>query len=136
LPANWDGITLENFNLAPIDTAWRGLCRLLFGRDVGGMMKFEPYLKEAMLPYTIAKSSVSGKDVYLGHHLYPKSARFVSPNEIPSLAQPAFSINDIKDIDSLFRAAGESVAFCGNKIFEKNVKTELVDNAINCIDVY
>jgi len=127
---------LGKFNIAPIDTAWRGLCRLLFGAEVGGLMKFEPYLKEAMLPYTIAKSSVSGKGVYLGHHLYPKSARFISPDEIPSLAQPSFSINDIKDIDSLFRAAGESIAYCGNKVFEKNANTCLVDNAINCIDVY
>jgi len=127
---------MEKFNIAPIDTAWRGLCKLLFGRDVGGLMKFEPYLKEAMLPYTIAKSSVSGKDVYLGHHLYPPGARFVSPGEISSLPASKFSVNDIKDIDSLFRAAGENIAYCGNKVFEKNVNTELVDNAINCIDVY
>ncbi|MFA5930376.1 MAG: hypothetical protein WC861_05835 [Candidatus Micrarchaeia archaeon] len=127
---------MEDFNIAPIDAAWRGLCKLLFGRDVGGLMKFEPYLKEAMLPYTIAKSSVSGKDIYLGHHLYPAGARFVSPDEISSLPAAKFSINDMKDIDSLFRAAGENVAYCGNKVFEKNVNTELVDNAINCIDVY
>ncbi|MFA6327898.1 MAG: hypothetical protein WCY41_00445 [Candidatus Micrarchaeia archaeon] len=127
---------MENFNIAPIDAAWRGLCKLLFGRDVGGLQKFEPYLKEAMLPYTIAKSGVSGKDVYLGHHLYPSGARFVSSDEVPSLPPAAFSINDIKDIDSLFRAAGENVAYCGNKVFEKNMNTRLVDNAINCIDVY
>jgi len=136
LPAYCAGDTLEKFNLAPIDTAWRNLCKLLFGRDVGGLMRFEPYLKEAMLPYTIAKSSVSGNDVYLGHDLYPARACFVSPNELPSPAQSDFNINDIKDIDSLFRAAGENVAYCGNKVFEKNVNTCLVDNAINCIDVY
>lgn len=127
---------VADFNIAPIDTAWRSLCRILFGRDVGGMEKFAPYLKEAMLPYTIVKSSVSGKDVYLGHHLYPAGARFISPGEEGKLQTPKFSINDLKDIDSLFRAAGESVAFCGNKVFEKNANTLLVDNAINCIDVY
>lgn len=126
----------EEFNIAPIDSAWRGLCQLLFGKDVGGIRKFEPYLKEAMLPYMIVKSSVSGKDVYFGHDLYPKGARFCSPHEVSSLKTRPFSENDIKDIDSLFRAAGENVAYCGNKVFEKNVNTELVDNAINCIDVY
>jgi hypothetical protein len=127
---------LAVFNIAPIDLAWRGLCGLLFGREVGGMRKFEPYLKEAMLPYTIVKSSVSGKDVYFGHHLYPAGARFVSPGEIPQIKQAKISLNDIKDIDSLFRAAEESISYCGNKVFEKNINTELVDNAINCIDVY
>jgi hypothetical protein len=127
---------VEKFNLAPIDAAWRNLCVILFGREVGNLMKFEPYLKEAMLPYTMAKSSVSGKDVYLGHHLYPKNGKFISPGEEALLKPVAFNINDIKDIDSLFRAAGESVAYCGNKVFEKNMNTELVDNAINCIDVY
>ncbi|MCX6770552.1 MAG: hypothetical protein NTX79_00700 [Candidatus Micrarchaeota archaeon] len=127
---------MEKFNLAPIDSAWRGLCKILFGRDVGGLMKFEPYLKEAMMPYLIAKSSVSGKNVFLSNTLYPARARFISPDEIPSLQKSGFNVNDIKDMDSLFRAAGENVAYCGNKVFGKNANVDYVDNAINCIDVY
>ncbi|MCX6769138.1 MAG: hypothetical protein NT051_00455, partial [Candidatus Micrarchaeota archaeon] len=63
---------MPEFNIAPIDTAWRDLCKLLFGRDVGGLMDFEPYLKEAMIPYMLAKSSVSGEDVFLSNTLYQK----------------------------------------------------------------
>ena len=127
---------MATFNIAPIDTAWRNLCKILFGRDVGGLMKFEPYLKEAMMPYIIVKSSVSGNDVFLSNKLYPKNARVVSPGEIPSLKNAVFNPNDIKDIDSLFRAAEENVAYCGNKVFGKNVNVDFVDNALDCIDVF
>ena len=100
------------------------------------MKGFEPYLKEAMLPYMIVKSSVSGKDVYLSNHMYPKGALFVAPDEVGKLRSSPIGINDIKDIDSLFRAASENMVYCGNKVFGKNMNVELVDNALNCIDVY
>ncbi len=127
---------MATFNIAPIDTAWRNLCKILFGRDVGGLMKFEPYLKEAMMPYMIVESSVSGNDVFLSNKLYPKNARVVSPGEIPSLKNAVFNPNDIKDIDSLFRAAEENVAYCGNKVFGKNANVDFVDNALDCIAGY
>ncbi|MCX6769137.1 MAG: hypothetical protein NT051_00450, partial [Candidatus Micrarchaeota archaeon] len=55
---------------------------------------------------------------------------------IPQLPKAKISANDIKDIDSLFRAAEECTAYCGNKVFGKNINIKLADNAINCIDVY
>lgn len=126
------------FNIAPVDSAWKTLCKILFGREVGNLSEFEPYLKEAMLPHMIVKSSVSGKGVFLSNHLYRKGARFITPDEIAAAkAKTApVSVNDIKDIDSLFRAASESMAYCGNKVFGKNINVDCVDNAIDCIDVY
>ena len=126
----------EKFDIAPVDTAFRKLCSILFGREVGGLMQFEPYLKEAMMPYTIAASAISGDQVYMSNNLYPKQGRFVGPDELPSVKQREFSINDIKDIDSLFRAGAENLVYCGNKVFGRNANTRLVDNAINCINVY
>jgi len=126
----------SDFNIAPIDSAFRSLCKILFGRDVGGLQEFEPYLKEAMMPYTLAKSEISGVPVYMSNHLYPKGGRFVQPDEITKVKQKKFSINDIKDIDSLFRAGEENTVYCGNKVFGRNHNTKLVDNAINCVDVY
>ena len=124
------------FDIAPVDAAFRKLCSILFGRDVGGLLEFEPYLKEGMLPYIIAKSCVSGKEVFISNPYYPQGARFVGPDELPALKSRPAGINDIKDIDSLFRAAAESFAYCGNKTFGKNHNTVFVDNAIDCIDVY
>lgn len=123
-------------NLAPVDAAFKTLCRILFGRPVGGLLEFEPYLKEAMMPFMIVKSGSRGTDVFLSNPYYPKGAAFVSPDELAGIRQKPLSINDIKDIDSLFRAASENVAYCGNKVFGKNANVQLVDNAINCIDVY
>ena len=126
--------------MAPVDAAFRKLCSILFGREVGGLLEFEPYLKEAMLPYTIAKSG-AGQDVFISSPYYPKGARFVGPDEAAAASASAasgkpLSINDIKDIDSLFRAASENIAYCGNKTFGRSHNSGTVDNAIDCIDVY
>jgi hypothetical protein len=130
----------QNFNFAAVDAAWRTTCKILFGQEVGGLREFEPYLKEAMLPFVIAKSSVSGKDVFMSSPLYPKGARFIASDELDALkakaANKPISINDIKDIDSLFRAASENMVYCGSKAFGRNANVSLVDNAIDCIDVY
>ncbi|VVC01859.1 Uncharacterised protein [uncultured archaeon] len=126
----------EKFNFAAVDAAFQTYCRIMFGRPVGGLLEFEPYLREAMLPYAIMKSCVSGKDVYMSGPHYPKGGRFAGPGELAQVKQPPVSINDIKDADSLFRAAGEQFVYCGNKVFGRNINTALVDNSINCIDVY
>src|SRR3989344_3095113 len=124
------------YDFARVDSAFRMLCKLLFGREVGGLKDFEPYLAEAMMTYIIVKGEASGKDICLSSPYYPKGGKFTSANEAGGLKAKQFSINDIKDIDSLFRAASESMVYCGNKVFGKNNNIELVDNAINCIDVY
>lgn len=124
------------FNFGAVDEAFRKLCSILFGSEVGGLKEFGPYLKEAMLPYAIAKSSASGREVYLSNPYYPKGGRFASSDELGAVKQPPVSINDIKDADSLFRAANEQFVYCGNKVFGRNVNTSLVDNSVNCIDVY
>ena len=127
---------MPDFNIAPVDTAFRALCKILFGREVGSLTDFSPYLKEAMMPYTIEPSCVSGGQVYMSNNLYPKAGKFVGPSELTAVKQKKFSINDIKDIDSLFRAGEENRVYCGNKVFGRNANTKLVDNAINCVDVY
>ena len=70
----------QKFDMAPVDAAFRKLCSILFGREVGGLLEFEPYLKEAMLPYTIAKSG-AGQEVFISSPYYPKGERFVGPDE-------------------------------------------------------
>ncbi|MFA5105991.1 MAG: hypothetical protein WC506_03460 [Candidatus Micrarchaeia archaeon] len=119
-----------------VDTAFRQLCAILFGREVGELAGFGEYLREAMMPYTLAKSENTGSDVFLSNPYYPKKARFASQQELEKAKPAKASVNDIKDIDSLFRAASESMVYCGDKVFGRNANTALVDNAIDCIDVY
>ncbi|HQT45282.1 MAG TPA: hypothetical protein PLO51_04840, partial [Candidatus Micrarchaeota archaeon] len=66
----------ENVNLA-----FKQLCAILFGEEVGALADFGDYLKEAMMPYTIAKSSFSGKPVFLSNPYYPANARFSTQDE-------------------------------------------------------
>ena len=111
-------------------------CKLLFGQEIGELAEFAPYLSETNWPYVMGKSCVSGKPVLLSGPYYNESSRFASQGEIPSLKLAPVSINDIKDIDSLFAAASENAVYCGNKMFGKNLSVEIADNIVDGIDVH
>ena len=118
-----------------LDGDFRSTCHILFGQEIGSLEEFGPYLSEMMFPYTAAKSSISGKEVMLSGPHYPKGAMFVSQDEITKLEFSPLSINDIKDIDSLFEAASERAFYCGNKIFGTNLGVSQGDNCADCIEV-
>jgi hypothetical protein len=126
----------SGFDISRIDLAFRRLCTILFGQEVGSLLEFDPYLKEAMLPYQIAKSSFSSEEVFISSPYYKKGARFASPKDLACINAGKISINDIKDVDSLFSAACETLVYCGNKMFGKSHNIAVFDNAIDCIDVY
>ena len=119
-----------------INMEFKKTCRLLFGQEIGELEEFAPYLSETNWPYVMGKSCVSGKPVLLSGPYYNGNSRFASQDEIPSLKFTPVSINDIKDIDSLFAAASENAVYCGNKVFGKNLGVELADNIVDGIDVH
>ena len=119
-----------------INMDFKSTCRLLFGQEIGELEEFAPYLSETNWPYVLGKSCVSGKQVLLSGPHYKKDARFASYEEIPLLKFQPVSINDIKDIDSLFAAAGEHAVYCGNKVFGKNLGVSLADNVVDGIEMH
>ncbi len=119
-----------------LNADFKNTCKIIFGQEIGGLLEFEPYLKEAMLPHKLAKSSVSGKQVMLGSGHYPDGARFASQDELSSVKFQPLNINDIKDIDLLFLPASERAIYCGNKLFGTNFNIEHGDNVADCVDVY
>jgi hypothetical protein len=119
-----------------INVDFKNTCRLLFGQEIGELSEFVPYLSETNWPYVMGESCISGKIVLLSGPHYRKDARFASQEEIPSLKLPPVSINDIKDIDSLFAAASEKAVYCGNKIFGKSIGVETADNIVDGIEVH
>ncbi|MFA6214572.1 MAG: hypothetical protein WC717_04820 [Candidatus Micrarchaeia archaeon] len=119
-----------------INVDFKNTCRTLFGQEIGDLEEFAPYLSETMFPYKIARSAVSGKEVMLSGPYYPDGAVFISQDEVGARKAAPLSINDIKDIDSLFRAAGESAAYCGNKVFGTCLDVAEVDNCADCADVF
>ncbi|MFA6907722.1 MAG: hypothetical protein WC263_02755 [Candidatus Micrarchaeia archaeon] len=114
-----------------LDGAFKATSKVIFGEEIGTLSEFEPYLREMLLPYQVKKSCVSGKGVMVSNLYYPGGAKFVSQDEISLLKFPPLSVNEIKDIDSLFAAASERAVFCGNKLFGRNTDVRDVDN---CVD--
>lgn len=94
----------------PFDTT----CQVLFGRPIGTLTEFAPYLSELVEQPLVKKSCVSGKPVFLSRPYYCEGARFAGVEEMGS--KPAqLGINDCKDIDSLVAAAAEKFSYCGSK---------------------
>lgn len=96
-----------------INESFKSTCKILFGEEVGELAEFEPYLKEMLAKGLVAKSSVSGKEVFLSSQHYSKNAKFIALEEVGA-KQPALNVNSIKDIDSILSSLGE-FAYCGNK---------------------
>ena len=122
--------TMERLN-----ADFKHTCRIIFGREIGELEEFAPYLSEMMMSNRMAASSVSGKEVMLSSPFYQKDAAYISQDELPCLAFPPVSINEIKDIDSLFAAASERAVYCGNKQFGKNMNVSEGDNVVDCVEV-
>ncbi|MBN2122414.1 hypothetical protein JW721_05180 [Candidatus Micrarchaeota archaeon] len=118
-----------------MDAAFRGTCRIIFGREIGGIEGYGEYLGGYTLPCHLGKSCISGKEVVttLG---YPKGAKLVSQDEIGKLGFKAVDTASIRDIDSLLEAIGENVVYCGNRRFGKNLNVERSDNIVNCQNVW
>ncbi len=118
-----------------INEDFKKTCKLLFGTEVGELEEFAPYLEETLFPYKIVKSAASGKQVMMSSDHYLDDAVFASQEEVAKIKFAPLSINEIKDIDSLFDAASERAVYCGNKLFGKNMNVSEGDNISDCIEV-
>lgn len=117
------------------DQAFRETCKILFKEELGELSGFAPYLQEYMFPFAIRNSCVSGKKVMTGP-MYPRNAKIVSQDELGQLKSAPVNVNKIKDIDSLLEAVGENVKYCGNRTFGSTAKVSVVDNAIDCLNIF
>lgn len=99
--------------------------KILLGKEIGRLSDFQDYLSEMVEKPLVAKSAVSGKEVYLSRNYYAKDAGFISLDEVSAqqTQTPAINIDDIKDIDSIRSAIRERIYYCGNS------------NIGNCIEV-
>ncbi len=118
-----------------VNEAFNSTSKILFGEEIGGLKGFETYLKEMMMPYMMRRSFISGKEVAISNILYPNDAKFISQDEMDLLKFPPLNVNEIKDIDSLFRAVSERTVYCGNKVFGQNYNVKDVDNCVNSSNI-
>jgi hypothetical protein len=101
--------------MSALDKSFASTCRILFGQEIGPLDDYKPYLLDMLDPPAQAKSTISGKPVFLSRPYYDKSARFIDVAEANSPAAGVLSVNDIKDADSALSALKEKFAYCGNK---------------------
>jgi len=127
---------MENTELQRIlGKSFRSACRVLFGRELGGMDEFEPFLSRYADPVKSARSFISKKKVYFTSP-YSKDAAFIALEEQGKLREITISINDIKDIDSLFDAAGEIAVYCGSKSFGNSQQNAEFDSIFDSSFIY
>ena len=99
------------------DRHFREACKVILGGEVGALSEYEEWLLSLKQPMGHANSSASGAPLALASPDHASSARFLSMAEAFAAKPAPFSINEIKDIDSLFSAAAERFAYSGNLVF-------------------
>ena len=120
--------------LSALDRSFRSTCRALFGEEIGG-------LKDCRHLFTYAANMKKGKSALSGSDVsfiapYPIRAKLIGMDEKAGLPAQKFSPNDIKDIDSLLRAARECAYYCGNKAIGSSLYVERSDNVTDSFFVY
>ena len=107
----WKGMT-QVYDI--LNKEWKSTCRILFGKELGELKEYEPWLLEHVIALRREHSQVSGKDVYLGLGAYCKGAKFIGFDEIDFNKRfEPLGINEIKDIDSITEAVQERVCYAG-----------------------
>ncbi|MGV8176387.1 MAG: hypothetical protein ACP5NX_01140 [Candidatus Bilamarchaeaceae archaeon] len=111
-----------------IDGAFMAASRLLFGREIGHLNEFEPYLREASVGRGV-RSAFSGKDLWTASTEYCPKARFFDFQAEQGLLHASpLRLDDIKDLDSLLGAIGEKFIYGGNKTLGNSSLVEGSDN--------
>jgi len=120
-----------------IEREWETTSKLLFGRPLNGIDKYEKWLSNAMEPLTKHKSYVSGKDVYLSNTLYKDDAKFISLDEVDFRKKfEPLNINEIKDIDSIAEAIRERFIYTGNVILGNSQYVAESADIMNSVIIY
>jgi hypothetical protein len=105
-------------NYEELNKSWKSTTGLIFGSEIGELDEFSDYLSEALVGKDV-KSAVSGKSLHIATKHYCPDARFFDyETEIDAVSKELgkpVEPDKIKDIDSLFEAVGEKIAYCANK---------------------
>ena len=90
---------------------------MLLGSEAGALSQYAAWLYEGNGPRLSEKSCVSGKETVFAYSAYAKNSKFASFDEVDlDQKYPPLSINDIKDIDSVFEAVADRAIYCGNMV--------------------
>jgi len=120
-----------------LDKHWRSTCKVILGREVGGMEQYEKWLLEYADPLTERKSSISGKEVQFYVPDYAEGSRYAAFDEVWEKQKAApLNLNEIKDIDSLAEAVQERACYTGAVILGNSKYVEKSSNITDSFYVY
>ncbi|HIH18492.1 TPA: hypothetical protein HA225_00785 [Candidatus Micrarchaeota archaeon] len=123
-----------------LDRRWNSACRILLGRELGGLDDFAPYLSRYVEPLFEKASFLSGKKALVSLPNFSRKAVFISNDEQELYAkrtshQP-LSINEVKDMDSIISAVSERIAYSGNIITGNSRFVEQSSSIVDSAYVY
>ena len=99
-----------------VNRKWKTACRIIFGSEIGEMEEYEKWLSDIGSPRAVQHDS-QGREIILAVPHYSTHTKWISFEEVdfnkkyPPLG---ISINEIKDIDSLFEAIQDRIFYTGN----------------------
>ncbi len=115
---------------------WKSVCKLLLGGEVGELSQYSSWLYEENGPRLIKKSDISGKEVVYASKNYSGKSKWASFDEVDmDKKYPPLSINEIKDIDSLFEAVSERAVYAGNMVLGNSKFVEASTTITDCFYV-
>jgi hypothetical protein len=105
-----------------INDAWKSTCKTLLGEEVGDLGRYRKYLLKYMEPVSEKTSAISGKPVIVADSAFSPGAKFIGGWETAQYGKDVMSktkldVNDMKDLDSLVSALGESLYYSGSTSF-------------------
>lgn len=118
-----------------IESSWKTTCKVLLGDEVGDMKDFVSYLTRFRPALCFRASSISGKQVVASEN-FPKDAKFISNDEkeqLPSVNSLPFSINEVKDIDSVLYGLQERFLYAGNLLLGNCAE---ISSSDKCVDSF
>jgi hypothetical protein len=121
-----------------INDAFKFTSKMVFGQEIGELNDYDGYFREALAGKEEV-SHFSKNKIFLTSDQYCKGAKFFDFEKeqaqmAKALAKP-LSINEIKDIDSLFRAVGEKLIYSGNKVLGNSRFVVDSDNVVDGMHV-
>ncbi|MFH1221763.1 MAG: hypothetical protein V1492_01625 [Candidatus Micrarchaeota archaeon] len=120
-----------------LNKAWKTTAKVILGEEIGDLEGYSKWLWQHMEPFSVKKSAVSRKDVYLAVPYYCQDAKFISLEEIDfgKKFEP-LNINEVKDIDSIAQALQERFVYTGNIILANSKNVARSTNIQNSFHVY
>ena len=120
----------------PLNRQWKSLSKILLSDEIGELSDYADWLYEKNGPRLVRKSGISGKEVVYSSAVYAKKSRGAGCDEVDlDKKYPPLTINEIKDIDSIFEAVSERAIYAGNMVLGNSAYVDGSTTITDCFCV-